>query len=325
MRSNIIVHLLLLVILAFCYGMDNETEPNDFQSFVNRDIRINATNSGSLTAPPPANFYNWVGTHVQMAIDQLSDTTYVNSDNGHFKSIVQTLTSQPKATPGLAKTSDSFQQPESASFQPQLRPDQLTWMKKDKPKATPGLAETSSQQRESTIALIRSLINTKTHLKPNSGPSTAPIMPAQNSAMLYNSTGRTSMPMSHHQSSGTNFFMADTNNSRSFVQQNSTGNNDLGGSGPLQSRGTTADGEKKRNKKGKHQQHVRASSSNSAAAGVHNSSSFTSNNNHNYSMGSQPFPTAHGQSSAALALPGDAGGTLTAFQSNQSSSNATMH
>uniref|UniRef100_A0A914H8G9 VQ domain-containing protein n=1 Tax=Globodera rostochiensis TaxID=31243 RepID=A0A914H8G9_GLORO len=143
----------------------------------------------------------------------------------NFKAFVQRATGQPKATTELPGTSDSFQQPQS----------DRSW--------------------------IKDLMSTGAHLKKNSGPSTAPIMP-QSPAMLYNSTGRTSMPMSHHpttassyQPSGTNIFMADTNNSRTFGQQNSTG--------------------------------------------------------------SQPFPTAHGQSSA-LALPGGGGGTSTALQPNQS-------
>uniref|UniRef100_A0A183CG41 AT-hook motif nuclear-localized protein n=1 Tax=Globodera pallida TaxID=36090 RepID=A0A183CG41_GLOPA len=139
------------------------------------------------------------------------------------------------------------------------------------------------------------------------------------------------MPMSQHhptassyQSSGTNFFMADTNNSRSFVQQqNSTGSQPFPtahgqSSAALTLPGGTSTtlqpGQSTWIKKGK----SKATSSASFKQPKSGRSSGT-----NFLTGSQPFPTAHGQSTTALALPGDAGGTSTALQPGQSSSNAS--
>uniref|UniRef100_A0A914H6T6 VQ domain-containing protein n=1 Tax=Globodera rostochiensis TaxID=31243 RepID=A0A914H6T6_GLORO len=180
-------------------------------------------------------------------------TIYANVEAKKFKQFVQNMTGQPKATPELPGTSDSFQQPESAE----------SW--------------------------IKDLMSTGAHLKPNSGPSTAPIMPAQNSARLYNSTGRTSMP---GQSSAA---LA------------------LPGGGGGGTSTTLQPGQSTWIRKGK----AKATSSASFKQPKSGRSSGT-----NFLAGLQLFPTAHKQSSAALALPGDADGTSTALQPDQSTSNA---
>uniref|UniRef100_A0A183BNA6 VQ domain-containing protein n=1 Tax=Globodera pallida TaxID=36090 RepID=A0A183BNA6_GLOPA len=211
-------------------------------------------------------------------------TTYANVEAEKFKQFVQTMTGKAKATPELPA---SFQQPGSAQ----------SW--------------------------IKDLMSTGEHLKPDSALSTAPIMP-QNSAMLYNSTGRTSMPMAQHPTAsyqqhftGSHEFYELNNHSYSIGSQPfPTAHGQSSAALALPGGTSTAlkPGQSTWMKKGK----AKATLSASFKQPKSGRSSGT-----NFLAGLQPFPTAHGQSTTALALPGDVGGTSTALQPNQSSSNAS--